>query len=132
VADASSPLSTWWTVECERATSGSSASRLGLQPVRRRRSQINAASSAGTWFGLRRGREGRSARQASVRRSSALARRHRATHVQQVDLATFEAAAAASNVMPCCSTRITMRSLPFGVSGALACCIPGLREGREL
>ena len=110
-------------VECGLAMSGSSASRRGLQPVRSRRAQILAASSAGTWFGLVRGRDGRSSKQASVRRSSSLARRQRVTHSQQVDLATFEAAAAASNVYPRASTSRTIRSLPFGVSGALACCI---------
>jgi energy-coupling factor transporter ATP-binding protein EcfA2 len=29
------------------------------------------------------------------------------------------------------TTMRTIRNLPFGVSGALACCIPGLRVGRE-
>jgi hypothetical protein len=71
-------------------------------------------------------------RQLRTARSSSLATRQRRTHSQQVDFATFEAAAAASNVKPRCSTSRIILSLPFGVSGALACCIPGLREGREL
>ncbi len=50
------------------------------------------------------------------------------THSQQVDFATFEAAAAASNVKPRSSRSKTMRCLPIGVSGELACCIPGLLE----
>jgi len=112
--------------------SGSSASCIGLQPVRRRRSQISSASVAGTWLGLWAGREQRSARQLRSRRSLSPAARQRRTHSQQVDLATFEAAAAASNVEFSSSTSRTIRSLPFGVSGELACCIPGLLEVSEL
>jgi len=43
-------------------------------------------------------------------------------------LATFEAAAAASNVKFSSSTSKTIRRLPFAVSEELACCIPGLLE----
>ncbi len=64
-------------------------------------------------------------RQARSRRSVAVASRHLRTHSQQVDLDTFEAAAAASNVRPPSSTSATRRRLPRGVSGALRCCIPG-------
>jgi len=112
--------------------SGSSASCIALQPVRRRRSQIRSASAAGTWLGLWAGREQRSFKQLRSRRSLSPAARQRRTHSQQVDFATFKAAAAASNVKPCSSTRQTIPSLPFGVSGELACCIPGLLEVSEL
>jgi hypothetical protein len=49
--------------------------------------------------------------------------RQRVTQVWAVDLDTFEAAAAASNVRCSSSTSATRRRLPFGVSGALRCCI---------
>ena len=61
-------------------------------------------------------------------RAGSLAARQRRTHPQHVDFATLQASAAACNVNPSSSTSITKRSLPIGVSGALACCIPGLRE----
>src|SRR5215213_229983 len=51
------------TVECARAMSGSSASRRGLQPVRRRSSQIRVASSAGTCAGEDIGRLERSSKE---------------------------------------------------------------------
>jgi hypothetical protein len=50
------------------------------------------------------------------------------TQVWAVDFATFEAAAAASNVKPSSSTSDTRRRLPFGVRGALRCCIRVLLE----
>ncbi len=103
----------------------------GVQPVRRRRSHISSASQSGTRLGLVRGRDGRSSRQASVRRFSSLAARQRRTHSQQVHFATFEQAAACSNVNPSSSTNTTVRSGPVGVSTVLRCCIPGLRECRE-
>jgi hypothetical protein len=48
--------------------------------------------------------------------------------VWTVDLDTFAAAAAAANVRPSSSTSATRRRLPFGVSGALRCCIRVLLE----
>jgi hypothetical protein len=50
------------------------------------------------------------------------------TQVWAVDLETFEAAAAASNVRCPSSTSATRRRLPRGVSGALRCCIRVLLE----
>ena len=93
------------TVEWGRAMSGSSARRRGLQPVFSRRSQIFLASPSGTWAGLRlRARGAVGQRRARLRRSASVAARQRRTHSQQVDFATFEAAAAASNVSRSSST----------------------------
>jgi hypothetical protein len=113
------------TVECTSSTS--EAINLGPQPVRRRSSQTRSWSAAGSSLGLRLGREERSSRHTSEVRSAGLAARQRPTQVWTVDLATFEAAAAASNVNPSSSTSLIMCSLPVGVRRALRCCIPGLR-----
>ena len=72
--------STWCTVECGRPTS--TAIVLGLQPVRRRNSQIRCSSSRGTRAGEWRGRLERSARALSDSRSGGVAARHRRTHSQ--------------------------------------------------
>jgi hypothetical protein len=83
-------------VECGRPTS--LAINRGPQPVRSRTAQIAACSCAGSIAGLVRGRDERSSKQLSDWRSAGLADRHRQTHLWTVDLTTFEAAAAASNV----------------------------------
>jgi hypothetical protein len=114
-------LSVACTVECGWPVS-EPISR-GPQPVRRRAAQIRCCSASESIRGLVIGREERSRRQASVRRSSALAERHRFTHTDTVDFATFEQAAACSNVRPRNSTSPIRASLPVGVSRALGCCI---------
>jgi hypothetical protein len=68
-------------------------------------------------LGLRCGREERSCRQARLSCSSLLAARQRETQVWAVDL-----------VKPSSSTSATKRRRPFGVSGALRCCIRVLLE----
>jgi hypothetical protein len=84
------------TVACGIATSV--AISRGPQPVRARTAQTRSWSPSERSRGERRGREERSSKQASDARSSVLAARHRATQQWAVDFATFEAAAAASNV----------------------------------
>src|SRR5580704_4928911 len=61
-----------------------------------------------------------------------LTRRTPATYPLPAGFATLQASAAACSENPSSSTSSTKRSLPCGVSRALACCIPGLRDGREL
>src|SRR4249919_642735 len=106
----------------------SEAINRGPQPVLRRSSQTRSWSassvSEGWWWGA----EERSRRQLRSRRSASPASRQRVTQVWAVDFATFEAAAAASNERPPSSTSATRRRLPFGVSGALRCCIRVLLE----
>src|SRR5439155_5255796 len=122
--------STWWTVECGRPTS--SASRRGLQPVRRRSSQIRCSSAAGTCLGLVFGRLERSCRQASDARSAGEAARQRTTQPWTVDFETFAQAAAWANVSPSSTTRRTISHRPSGVWRALGCGTPGLLEGVSL
>ena len=109
-------------------TAGSSARRLGLQPVRLRSSQILAASSAGTWRGELRGRLERSAKQTSESRSASVAVFQRWTHVQTVDFDTPAQAAACANVSPSSTTLRTTTERPNGVWLALWCGTPGLLE----